>query len=108
MKEAETIFRVVKTSGFGFAKATLLVLWPKTGRTHQIRVHLNSIRHPVIADSLYGKAQNSLEFKRLALHAREINFETFSGQKVSVLAPFPLDFKKAFEIFDIKEGDLLK
>ena len=108
MKEAETIFRVVKTAGFGFGKATLLVLWPKTGRTHQIRVHLKSIRHPVIADSLYGKTQNALQFKRLALHAREINFESFSGEKVTVLAPFPDDFKKAFEIFQIKEQDLLK
>ncbi len=108
MKPAETIFRVVKSVGFGSGKATLLVLWPKTGRTHQIRVHLKSIRHPIIADFLYGKAQNSLEFKRLALHAREINFETLSGKKVSVLAPFPQDFKKAFEIFDISEGDLLK
>jgi len=108
MKEAETIFRVVKSSGHGSGKATLLVLWPKTGRTHQIRVHLKSIRHPIIADFLYGKAQNSLEFKRLALHAREINFETLSGKKVSVLAPFPEDFKKAFEIFDISPDDLLK
>ena len=108
MKEAETIFRVVKTAGFGFGKATLLVLWPKTGRTHQIRVHLKSIRHPIIADHLYGKSQNMLEFKRLALHAREINFETLSGKKVSVLAPFPADFKKAFEIFDINEKNLLK
>ncbi len=108
MKEAETIFRVIKTVGHASGKATLLALWPKTGRTHQIRVHLNSIRHPVIADFLYGKMQNSLEFKRLALHAREINFETFSGKKVSVVAPFPSDFKKAFEIFDISEKDLLK
>ncbi|MFA6464055.1 MAG: RluA family pseudouridine synthase [Candidatus Paceibacterota bacterium] len=108
MKEAETIFRVIKVSGHSFGKATLLALWPKTGRTHQIRVHLNSIRHPVVADSLYGKSQNSLEFKRLALHAREINFESLSGKKITVVAPFPPDFKKAFEIFKIDEKDLLK
>ncbi len=89
---------VMRARGKG---AAFLEIWPKTGRTHQIRVHLKAINHPVIGDALYGnKQENSLGFTRLALHAASIEFQTLAGKHVRVEAPFPEDFiaaKKAME-----------
>ncbi|MCA9399765.1 MAG: RNA pseudouridine synthase, partial [Candidatus Omnitrophica bacterium] len=51
---------------------TLVALFPKTGRTHQLRVHMRYIKHPILGDSKYGK-KNS--FSRLALHAKSIGFK---------------------------------
>ncbi len=71
-------------------------VYPKTGRTHQIRVHMRYINHPVVSDPLYrGTKDYSLGFKRLALHAKSITFTTLNGEKVTVEAPLPADFKKA-------------
>ncbi len=76
--------------------ATFLALMPKTGRTHQIRVHLKAINHPVVCDSLY--APNHLPilgFTRLALHARAIRFNDGAGRSISAEAPYPSDFQAA-------------
>ncbi|MDP8265461.1 MAG: RluA family pseudouridine synthase [Candidatus Aceula meridiana] len=66
-KEAQTVYRVLKR----FQKTTLISLMPKTGRTHQLRVHMAYLGHPILGDEKYGK-KNS--FKRLALHAQRIGF----------------------------------
>ncbi len=77
-------------------KAALLEVRPKTGRTHQIRVHLKYIEHPIIADPLYASNREKLlGFKRLALHAHSISFINISGEPVSVSAPYSEDFKEA-------------
>jgi 23S rRNA pseudouridine1911/1915/1917 synthase len=97
-REAITEYKVLETTqeltvdkGFSY-----LELKPKTGRTHQIRVHLKAINHPVIHDALYApKRGPALGFKRLALHARSIIFTNMTGKKVTVEAPFPEDFKVA-------------
>jgi 23S rRNA pseudouridine1911/1915/1917 synthase len=69
---------------------------PRTGRTHQIRVHLRSVNHPIVADSLYaGKRDPALGFTRLALHARELTVVLPSGESKTVQAPYPPDFEKA-------------
>ncbi len=71
---------------------------PKTGRTHQIRVHLRSINHPIVSDSLY--AQNRLKalgFERQALHARELTLALPSGKTKTVTAPYPPDFEQALK-----------
>ncbi len=66
---------------------------PKTGRTHQIRVHLNAINRPVVADIFYApKRPLVLGFKRLALHSWIIEFQTLEGKAVKVTAPLPDDF----------------
>ena len=72
-----------------------LELFPKTGRTHQIRVHLRYINHPIVSDPLYrGTKEKALGFKRLALHAYSIAFDLPNGAHKEVVAPPPADFKK--------------
>ena len=67
-KNAVTFYRVIKRH----KGVTLLSLFPKTGRTHQLRVHMNHIHHPILGDAKYGRKGS---FPRLALHARAIGFE---------------------------------
>ncbi|KKS43884.1 hypothetical protein A3B93_02170 [Candidatus Nomurabacteria bacterium RIFCSPHIGHO2_02_FULL_42_24] len=78
---------------------TLLEIYPRTGRTHQIRVHLSSIGHPVVGDNLYATHRSiPAGIKRLALHAVSIKFRNPSGKEIKVEAPIPSDLKKAFGI----------
>ncbi len=71
---------------------------PKTGRTHQIRVHFKSIQHPVACDMLYASEKGcTLGLDRTALHAFSITFESTVGKKVTVQAPLPKDFQGALE-----------
>ena len=75
-------------------------VYPKTGRTHQIRVHMRYINHPVVSDPLYGGAkEKALGMKRLALHAYSITFRTLDGKEVTIEAPLPNDFKKAVKSY---------
>lgn len=66
-KEATTLYQVMKR----FPKSTLLSVYPQTGRTHQIRVHLKHLGHPIMGDEKYGQKDT---FPRLALHAMGIGF----------------------------------
>ncbi|GAC1392962.1 MAG: RluA family pseudouridine synthase [Candidatus Saccharimonadales bacterium] len=66
----------------------LLVLTPKTGRTHQLRVHLKHLGHPIIGDTLYGK----VHYRRLMLHAQSIEIELPIHIKKTFLAPLPKEF----------------
>ncbi|MDP2837974.1 MAG: RluA family pseudouridine synthase [Candidatus Moranbacteria bacterium] len=81
----------------------LLVLTPKTGRTHQIRVHLSSIGHPVVGDKLYVfkniKRRKLLFPKRHLLHATKLSFSLF-GQPYQFHAPLPQDFKRVLRDID--------
>ncbi len=71
-------------------------LFPKTGRTHQLRVHMKYLQRPIVADSLYGASkQPALGFARMALHARTITFFSLNGDPVAVEAPYPEDFQHA-------------
>ena len=69
-KEAETTFKVLKR----FSNSTLVECVLKTGRTHQIRVHMNYIGHPVIGDPLYGKGNRSIYDDGQLLYAHYIKF----------------------------------
>lgn len=69
-KEAETSFRVLKR----FSNSTLVECVLKTGRTHQIRVHMNYIGHPVIGDPLYGKGNRLIYDDGQLLYAHYIKF----------------------------------
>ena len=74
---------------------TYLEIHPKTGRTHQIRVHMKFINHPVVCDSLYnpsGACPKGL--KRLALHAKSIEFKNLKGKIIKVESPLPKEFGK--------------
>ncbi len=102
-REATTYFQVLKR-GEG---VTLVEARPKTGRTHQIRVHFTALQRPVIGDKLYASTKSEmLSFKRLALHAREITFKDTKGGRHSVSAEFPEDFINAFDTIGYKPKDL--
>jgi 23S rRNA pseudouridine1911/1915/1917 synthase len=84
-------------------KFSLIQAEPKTGRTHQIRVHFLAIHHPIVCDALYAeKRPPALGFKRLALHSRSIGFNTTAGKHLEISAPLPEDFEKAVEELRIK------
>ncbi len=81
-------------------KVTYLGVQPKTGRTHQIRVHLKHINHPVVCDPLYAKGRPCLlGFSRTALHALSLTLNLPSGERRTFAAPLPEDFTKACRHF---------
>lgn len=97
LREAQTLYRVLGR----IKDVTFVEVEPKTGRTHQIRVHFKAIHHPVVGDKLYAENQpGRLGFKRTALHARQITFLDVAGNPVTVEAPYPPDFIKAVEQFN--------
>ncbi len=71
-------------------------LWPKSGRTHQLRVHMKYLQRPIVSDRLYG-GKLGLGFERVALHARSISFVGPDGGQVQVEAPYPADFARAVD-----------
>lgn len=91
LKYAKTRYRTIKRS----QKLSLLELEPFTGRTHQLRVHLASIGHPILGDAKYGKNN---EFSRMALHATTIGFiHPTSGKFIEFTTEIPPEFKEAIE-----------
>ncbi|MBX3026290.1 RluA family pseudouridine synthase [bacterium] len=91
---ATTRYEVLEQSG----RVALVRANPETGRTHQIRVHLASIGHPVVSDLLYARGhpgQSDL-IPRQALHAEAIDFRhPTSGERMRLAAPLPTDFAAA-------------
>jgi 23S rRNA pseudouridine955/2504/2580 synthase len=90
-KEAETVFTRLNL----FEAATLVEAAPKTGRTHQIRVHSVHLGHPIIGDERYGRDDVNLAFKqkgykRMFLHATTLTFShPATGEKMKITAPLP-------------------
>ncbi len=93
-----------------FDGCTLLEIFPQTGRTHQIRVHLSSIGHPVLGDPLYGRKGRPgtihgpvlkecvKRMNRQALHAQRLEFtHPRTGKRVQFISPIPQDMKEALE-----------
>lgn len=79
-------------------KISHMELAPKTGRTHQIRVHLKAIHHPIICDHIYAAKQPCLlGFERPALHASSLSFESLSGKMETFQAELPIDFLAAIK-----------
>jgi 23S rRNA pseudouridine1911/1915/1917 synthase len=68
---------------------SLVEIKPETGRTHQIRVHMSAIGHPLVGDGFYGKPDTSL--KRHFLHASQLSFIAPSGKPVDLESPLPQD-----------------
>lgn len=84
-------------------KFTLIEAQPKTGRTHQIRVHFLAIQHPVVGDHLYASSKpKALGFERTALHADSVEFTDLAGKQVKVTAPLPHDFLHACELLGVR------
>ncbi len=93
VKEAVTEYELVRNFENNGEKLALVKVYPKTGRTHQIRVHMAYIGHPVIGDTLYGGKENSKLAPRQMLHCFSLEFSKESGQKVRYEAEPPEDFK---------------
>lgn len=96
MRDALTRYEVIsEISGYALMK-----LEPETGRTHQIRVHLKAIHHPIISDPLYAPNHKpALGITRLGLHAAEIDLPLPAGGRVFIKAPLPSDLAPALELF---------
>jgi 23S rRNA pseudouridine1911/1915/1917 synthase len=94
-KEARTRYRVLERYGH----AALLECRLETGRTHQIRVHLQHIRHPVVGDAVYRRnTRQVFAFPRQALHAAALELEhPRSGKMMRWEAPLPADMRKLVE-----------
>jgi 23S rRNA pseudouridine1911/1915/1917 synthase len=90
-KEATTNFKVLERFGnCNLVKCKLL-----TGRTHQIRVHMAYIKHPVVGDPKYGPSKNHFSIKGQALHACALCFDhPVSGKQMVFSAPVPADMEK--------------
>ncbi len=92
-KDALTAYEVVKR----LSHHTLLVVKPKTGRTHQIRVHFFAIDHPIVGDKLYRSKHYSndrigKDATRIMLHATELTFKDLSKEKQSFVSDLPKEF----------------
>ena len=99
-KEAVTEYKVIKEwkgakGDDGRGTPALLEVHPRTGRTHQIRVHLASIGHPIIGDKLYGPKQKTGQgqpLSRLMLHAAAIEFAPQPGSYIKIESELPKEF----------------
>jgi 23S rRNA pseudouridine1911/1915/1917 synthase len=108
-RAARTRYQVIEAYAGTPSAAALVRASPETGRTHQIRVHLASIGHPIVGDSLYGgghaprgvpvRARTAIEsFPRQALHAARIDLRhPDDGREVSFTAPLPEDMVALIE-----------
>lgn len=108
-REAVTHYEVIERFGF----ATYIRAFPKTGRTHQIRVHMSHLGNPLFGDCQYsrGKVEKSLgiEAPRLMLHAFHVNFmHPMTGQDMKFEAPIPHDFLLMLETLRNLYADRMK
>lgn len=91
------VTRYERVETFPAASASLLRLRLETGRTHQVRVHLAHIGHPIIGDALYGRADARID--RQALHGERLMFRhPLTGEQVEVEAPQPADFARLLDV----------
>lgn len=89
-KHAETQYRITKSKN----GLSMVVLLPVTGRTHQLRVHMQYIGHPIVGDVLYGV--HASKEKRMYLHAESLQITLPGGDLVTFTAPLPSDFNERF------------
>jgi 23S rRNA pseudouridine1911/1915/1917 synthase len=110
-RRAVTHYRVVETfehigqaSREAPASAALLRLELETGRTHQIRVHVSAIGHPIVGDDTYGPTLPGVAMRRQALHAAELSFaHPFTGEALRFTSAWPEDFRALVE--RLREGN---
>jgi 23S rRNA pseudouridine1911/1915/1917 synthase len=87
-------------------KLSLVEANPKTGRTHQLRVHFADTGHGILGDKQYGVYKKSpITIGRLALHAYSIEFEQPKGELLKIVAPYPADFAEAVGFFGFAKKD---
>jgi len=96
---AVTIYQTIEQAG---QRASFLALWPRTGRTHQLRVHMSSIGYPILGDRKYGGEAAFLGEgapDRLQLHARTLELPLPNGRTLDLNAPLPAHMETAFAFF---------
>lgn len=105
LREAETEYKVLMQGEINKEKIAYVEARPKTGRTHQIRVHMKSIGHSVVGDKLYGRKMNGelgimnyekddkTKKDRLMLHAVSIKLELPNGTYIKVESSLPEEFE---------------
>lgn len=106
---ARTRYRVIERAG---NRAAWVELQPFTGRTHQLRVHMAAIGHPIVGDGKYGGKDSFLSgsiSRKMHLHARRIRVDHPDGGRVDVMADLPSHFASSLADlgFDFSLGDLL-
>lgn len=96
LREARTRYEVLaETDGYALMK-----MIPETGRTHQIRVHLKAIHHPIVGDALYSPNHPpAIGINRLGLHAYALDLPLPSGSRTRIIAPIPADLAPALAHF---------
>ena len=93
-RRAVTHYRVL----YRFNVVTVLGLELETGRTHQIRVHMAHIHHPVVGDQVYGSGKNALDMEGQALHGWRLQLtHPVTGERMSFVAPLPTDMQRALK-----------
>ncbi len=105
---ARTRYRVIERAG---NRAAWVELQPYTGRTHQLRVHMAAIGHPIVGDGKYGGPDAFLTggiSRKMHLHARRLRIDAPGGGRIDVKAKAPEHFLESMELlgFDPNEGDL--
>lgn len=100
VRAAKTLYKTRQTFGDKYA---LLEVAPQTGRTHQIRVHLSAIGHPVAGDRLYGSRSKLL--RRQFLHAYSLEFTAPSGKPISLEIGLPKDLEEALREAETTVGN---
>ncbi len=108
-QSAKTRYRVIDRAGNA---AAFVELQPLTGRTHQLRVHMAAIGHPIVGDGKYGGKTAFLTgaiSRKLHLHARRLRLDNPAGGKLDVTAPLPDHFRESLQAlgFDEDAGDAL-
>jgi len=93
LREAETEFRAIRR----FTDATLVLLAPKTGRTHQLRVQLADLGYPILGDKLYGTKNARQRAPRQMLHALALTVSMPGGKHLSFEAEPPPDFQEVLD-----------
>lgn len=101
-RDATTKYKVEKVLENGKEKYTLVNLFPKTGRTHQIRIHLKHIGHPIVADSFYAGRKTSKKDRawcpRLFLHAAKLSIiHPETKERIEFESSLPMDLKKVLQ-----------
>lgn len=97
-KQSITAYKVLQSSG----GVSLIEARPKTGRLHQIRVHMAELGCPVVGDFFYAKSTDTPDVRRLCLHAAELSFvHPDTMQRITVQLPWPKDLRKTLTRFGL-------
>jgi 23S rRNA pseudouridine955/2504/2580 synthase len=104
-KRAVTFYRTIERAS---RKATWLALEPQTGRTHQLRVHMEALGTPILGDGKYGGAESFLQgpglSRKMHLHARAIRIPHPAGGELEVIAALPAHMQATWEFFGFDES----